>query len=66
MMSIQEAQVLEALTWLLRCLHERVIALEERYPTYASGYLPHADTRGDSRRSIGRPQQSRQSTRRRT
>ena len=34
--------MLEAVTWLLRSLHERVSALEERYPTYASGYLPHA------------------------
>jgi len=43
MMSTQEGEMLEALTWLLRSLHERVSALEERYATYASGYLPHAD-----------------------
>ena len=42
-MSNQEGEVLEAVTWLLRSLHERVSALEERYPTYASGYLPLAD-----------------------
>jgi hypothetical protein len=38
-----EAQMLQDLTWFLRSLHERVEALEARWPTWASGYLPHAD-----------------------
>jgi hypothetical protein len=43
MMSAQEGEVLEALAWLLRSLHERVAALEERQPTWASCNLPLAD-----------------------
>jgi len=35
--------MLQDLTWFLRSLHERVEALEARWPTWASGYLPHAD-----------------------
>jgi hypothetical protein len=42
-MSAQEGEVLEALAWLLRTLHERVDALEERVPTWASGNRPLAD-----------------------
>jgi hypothetical protein len=43
MMSIPEAQALQDLIWLLRSLHERVSAIEERVPTWASGNLPRAD-----------------------
>jgi hypothetical protein len=43
MMSAQEGEVLGALAWLLRSLNERVDALEARQPTWASGYLAHAD-----------------------
>jgi hypothetical protein len=39
-MSIQEAQMLQDLLWLLRSLHERVSAIEERLPTWLSGCLP--------------------------
>jgi hypothetical protein len=35
--------MLQDLVWLLRSLHDRVAALEERVPTWASGNLPHAD-----------------------
>jgi hypothetical protein len=42
-MSIQEAQALQDLIWLLRSLHERVSAIEERQPTWASGNLALAD-----------------------